>query len=310
MKKTVSVLLTLIISVLAFCSCGNPIEEHSGMSIVCTSFPQYDYIKNIIGSEEGLTLLLDDGGDLHSYEPSAQDIMSIGAADLFVYVGGVSDKWVENTLHAAENQKVRTVSLMDCVETYAEEYVAGMEHKHSGEHGTQDEHVWLSLKNAVKITQALCDIICEIDAENSQIYKANAEKYIAELTALDAEYTAVINSAKRNTLLFADRFPFRYLIEDYNLTYHAAFAGCSSESEASFQTMAFLIDKTNELALPVVLTIDGSDGSIAKSVCDATGAKSAMLDSCQSVTAKDIKNGTSYINIMKNNLEVLREVLN
>ncbi len=312
MKKTVSVLLAAVFAVLTLCACGKTVDEKSGLNIVCTSFPQYDYIKNIIGSDKGLTLLLDDGGDLHSYEPTAQDIITISNADLFVYVGGTSDKWVESTLKAAANQEIKAIALMDYVETYAEEYVAGMEHKHTDtdEHGTLDEHIWLSLRNAAKITQALCEIICDIDTENAPIYKANAEKYIAELNALDAEYTATVKSAKRDTLIFADRFPFRYLVEDYGLTYYAAFAGCSSESEASFQTMAFIIDKTKELELPVVLIIDGSDGSIAKSVCEATGAKSAMLDSCQSVSAQDIQNGTSYINIMKSNLNVLREALN
>ncbi len=312
MKKTVSVLLAAVFAVLTLCACGKTVDEKSGLNIVCTSFPQYDYIKNIIGSDKGLTLLLDDGGDLHSYEPTAQDIITISNADLFVYVGGTSDKWVESTLKAAANQEIKAIALMDYVETYAEEYVAGMEHKHTDtdEHGTLDEHIWLSLRNAAKITQALCEIICDIDTENAPIYKANAEKYIAELNALDTEYTATVKSAKRDTLIFADRFPFRYLVEDYGLTYYAAFAGCSSESEASFQTMAFIIDKTKELELPVVLTIDGSDGSIAKSVCEATGAKSAMLDSCQSVSAQDIQNGTSYINIMKSNLNVLREALN
>ncbi|MBE6770694.1 MAG: zinc ABC transporter substrate-binding protein [Ruminococcaceae bacterium] len=312
MKKTVSVLLAAVFAVLTLCACGKTVDEKSGLNIVCTSFPQYDYIKNIIGSDKGLTLLLDDGGDLHSYEPTAQDIITISNADLFVYVGGTSDKWVESTLKAAANQEIKAIALMDYVETYTEEYVAGMEHKHTDtdEHSTLDEHIWLSLRNAAKITQALCEIICDIDTENAPIYKSNAEKYIAELNALDAEYTTEVKSAKRDTLIFADRFPFRYLVEDYGLTYYAAFAGCSSESEASFQTMAFIIDKTKELELPVVLTIDGSDGSIAKSVCEATGAKSAMLDSCQSVSAQDIQNGTSYINIMKSNLNVLREALN
>ncbi|MEE1011876.1 MAG: metal ABC transporter substrate-binding protein, partial [Acutalibacteraceae bacterium] len=266
--------------------------------------------KNIIGSEENLTLLIDNGGDLHSYEPTAQDIIRIGSADLFVYVGGNSDKWVESTLKSANNPDLKTLALTEIVETYKEEYVAGMEHEHHNDHAADDEHVWLSLRNAAKITQALCDAVCEIDKENEQIYKTNAADYIAQLNALDIEYTAVISSAKRNTLVFADRFPFRYLIEDYSLEYYAAFAGCSSESEASFQTMAFLINKTKELGIPLVMTIDGSDGSIAKTVCEETGAKSAELDSCQSVSSADIKNGTSYINIMKSNLEVLREALN
>lgn len=312
MKKFISVILICIFSLLTLCSCKSVApSDTDGLSIICTTFPQYDYLKNIIGNDKNLTLLVDNGGDLHSYEPTAQDIIRISSADLFIYVGGNSDNWVEATLKSANNPDLKTVALTEIVETYKEEYVAGMEHEHhNAEHAAVDEHVWLSLRNAATITQVLCDAVCEIDKENEQLYKANTAEYISQLNALDIEYEAVISNAKRNTLVFADRFPFRYLIEDYSLEYYAAFAGCSSESEASFQTMAFLIDKTKELGIPVVLTIDGSDGSIAKTVCEETGAKSAELDSCQSVSSEDIQNGTSYINIMKSNLEILREALN
>lgn len=299
-------------------ACSNLPESNDTLSIVCTAFPQYDYIKNIMGSDNNLTLLLDDGGDLHSYEPTAQDIIAIGSADLFVYIGGTSDEWVDGALQSANNPAFKAIALMDLVDTYEEEYVVGMQHEHghehndahSGDHSTEDEHIWLSLRNSAEITQALCSAICEIDTENAEKYKVNTQNYINKLNSLDKEYKNVVASAERDVLLFADRFPFRYLIEDYNLTYHAAFAGCSSESEASFETMAYLIDKTAELKLPVVLTIEGSDGSLAKTVCDETGAKSATLNSCQSVTAQDIENGTSYINIMKSNLEILQEALN
>lgn len=317
MKKLLSVLLAAVTALFALCSCDADTKKADGLSIVCTTFPQYDFIRNILGSSDGLTLLIDNGGDLHSYEPTANDIIAIGSSDLFVYVGGVSDKWVESTLEAANNPELKTVALMDIVDTYAEEYVAGMEHNHEEheehgheEHGTQDEHVWLSLRNAAKITQTLCDEICKIDSANAEKYKANTEKYVTQLNSLDSEYSKLVENSARDTVLFADRFPFRYLIEDYSLNYYAAFAGCSSESEASFQTMAFLIDKAKELSLPVVLTIDGSDGSIAKALCDDVGCKSAMLNSCQSVTAKDIENGVTYIWIMQSNLEVLREALN
>lgn len=318
MKKFICLIFSALIT-FSFCACENPSDNGSDeLSIVCTAFPQYDYIKNIIGSEENLTLLLDDGGDLHSYEPTAQDIISIGSADLFVYIGGVSDEWVEGALQSANSKTLKTIAIMDLVDTYEEEYVAGMQHEHShshneahsGDHKNEDEHIWLSLRNSAVITQALCDEICKVDPANAEKYKTNAQNYINKLNSLDKEYESVIESAKRDVLLFADRFPFRYLIEDYNLTYHAAFAGCSSESEASFETMAYLIDKTAELKLPVILTIEGSDGSLAKTVCDETGAKSATLNSCQSVTAQDIENGTSYINIMKSNLEILQEALN
>lgn len=319
MKKGISIIFAVFFAALSLCSCSGNIEKADGLSIVCTAFPQYDFVKNIIGSEYGLTLLLDDGADLHSYEPTAQDIIKIGNADIFIYGGGVSDNWVEGALKSANNPDLTVIATMDLVDTLKEEYVAGMqqenhEHEHheahTGDHAEEDEHIWLSLRNSAVITEKICEAICNTDPENAEKYKSNSEKYISELNALDGEYKTVIESAARKTVLFADRFPFRYLTEDYGLTYFAAFAGCSSESEASFETMAFLIDKTKELALPVILTIDGSDGSLAETVCESTGAKTAVLDSCQSVSSADIADGTSYIGIMKNNLEILREALN
>lgn len=313
MKKILSILICAVLCITVMCSCGDNGTSHGGLKIVCTAFPQYDYVRNILGTSDSVTLLLDDGADLHSYEPTATDIIEIASADLFIYIGGVSDSWVEGALKSANSDSLKAVALMDMVETYDVDYVAGMEkehnHNHEGEH-EKDEHIWLSLRNSAKVTQILCDIICEIDTANAEKYKSNAQNYINSLNELDGEYKAVVESAKRKTLLFADRFPFRYLVEDYFLEYHAAFSGCSSESEASFQTMAFLIDKTKELNLPVVITIEGSDGSIAEMICKETGAKTVTLDSCQSVSAADIENGTSYINIMKNNLEILREALN
>lgn len=312
MKNFVSIIICAALCMIFMCSCGNTAVNDDGLKIVCTAFPQYDYVKNILGSEEGLSLLLDDGADLHSYEPTATDIIEISSADLFIYIGGISDAWVEGALKSANSENLKTVALMDLVETYEVDYVAGMEkeaHNHNEEH-EDDEHIWLSLRNSAEITKALCDMICEIDAANAEKYKANTEKYINSLNMLDNEYKAVVDSAARKTLLFADRFPFRYLVEDYGLDYHAAFSGCSSESEASFQTMAFLIDKTKELALPAVMVIEGSDGSIAEMICNETGAKSLILDSCQSVSSSDIQQGTNYLDIMKKNLEILKEALN
>ena len=312
MKKLVSIIL-IAATLLSLCACGGtaPEQSKSSLSIVCTAFPQYDFVKNILGTDEGLTLLVDDGSDLHSYEPTAQDIITIGSADIFIYVGGTSDEWVEGVISAANNPDLKTIAMMDLVETYDEEYVAGMEHSHAEEgHATKDEHIWLSLNNAGYLTQIICDAICEIEPQNADRYRTNAGKFIADAITLEMEYKLAVKDAKRKVLLFADRFPFRYLTEAYGIEYYAAFAGCSSESEASFQTIAFLIDKTKELSLPVVLTIDGSDGSIAKTICDATGAKTAVLDSCQSVSMADIQNGTTYMGIMRSNLEVLREALN
>lgn len=317
MKKVFCVIVSAIILFSLWACSATPKTEYDGLKIVCTAFPQYDFIKNIIGTDEGLTLLVDDGADLHSYEPTAQDIIAIGASDIFVYIGGISDKWVDGVISSANNPDLKTVAIMDLVNTLEEEYVAGMEHEkhihvsaHNGDHSEEDEHVWLSLKNAAAITSSLCETICEIDSANTEKYKSNTESYINSLNALDAEYQEVIDSASRKTLLFADRFPFRYLTEDYGLTYYAAFGGCSSESEASFETMAFLIDKTKELSLPSVLIIEGSDGSIAEMICEETGAGVLTLDSCQSVSATNIKQGVNYLEIMENNLKVIQEALN
>ncbi len=311
MKKILAVLITAVTILCIFCGCGNvQTEEQNGIKIVCTAFPQYDFAKNILGEAEGSVILLtDNGADLHSYEPTAADIIEIGSADLFIYVGGVSDEWVDGIIKSANNPKLKTLAITDTVDTLNNEIENGTHHNH--EHELQkDEHIWLSLENAAEITTAISQKMCEADSENTAVYTANANAYIEKINALDGEYESVINSAKRKVLLFADRFPFRYLTESYSLEYYAAFSGCSSESEASFETMAFLIDKTNELSLPVILTIDGSDGSLAKTVSDATGAKIKTLDSCQSVSIADIENGTDYLKIMASNLEVLKEALN
>lgn len=311
MKKFLAVIIAAVTILCLFCSCSNvQTEEQNGIKIVCTAFPQYDFAKNILGSAEGkIILLTDNGADLHSYEPTAADIIEISSADLFIYVGGVSDEWVDGIIKSANNPELKTLAITDTVETLYDERESGTHHDH--EHELQkDEHIWLSLKNAVEITKAISRKMCEADSENASVYTANANAYIEKINALDKEYESVINSAKRNILLFADRFPFRYLTESYSLEYYAAFSGCSSESEASFETMAFLIDKTKELSLPVILTIDGSDGSLAKTVSDAAGAKIRTLDSCQSVSITDIENGTDYLKIMASNLEVLKEALN
>ena len=313
MKKIFAVIIAALLFICAFCGCGNvQTEKQNGIKIVCTAFPQYDFAKNILGNVSGsVTLLTDNGADLHSYEPTAADIVEIGSADLFIYVGGVSDEWVDGIVKSANNPKLKALAIMDTVETLDEERISGMQHEHGHNHEVQkDEHVWLSLENAAKITKAICDKMCEADSENASVYTANANAYINKINALDTEYKKVIGSAERKVLLFADRFPFRYLTESCSLEYYAAFSGCSSESEASFETMAFLIDKTKELSLPVILIIDGSDGSLAKTVSDATGAKIKTLDSCQSVSITDIENGTDYLKIMTSNLEVLKEALN
>lgn len=311
MKKIISVILSAALIAALFCSCGKVI--HCGdIKIVCTTFVQYDFAKNILGSDRNLILLIDNGSDLHGYEPTAEDIVNIATASLFVYGGGVSDNWVNKTLEAASNDGLKTFALMDYVEPLCadHEHVEHEGHEHHHEEDEIDEHVWLSIKNAVIIVEELCDAICEIDPDNAESYKSNSAEYTEKLTALDAEYETAVANSERSFLLFADRFPFIYLTTNYGIEYHAAFTGCSSETEASTETMKSLIDETKEHSLPVILKIDGSDGRVAGQVSRETGTKILTLNSCQSISMKEIEKGANYLDIMSENLEVLKEALN
>lgn len=323
MKKRIS--LALAAALLAgicvgFCGCGAENgKKTDGISVVATVFPAYDWVRAVVGETDTveLTMLLDDGVDLHSFQPSADDVVRIAGCDLFLYVGGESDGWVEDTLGEGGKDSRIVLDLIELLGDAAktEEAVEGMEAEEDGEDGEEaeyDEHVWLSLKNAGFFVEKIRDALSELDKANAETYAANAEAYLQELSALDREFVSAIGQASRKTLLFGDRFPFRYLADDYGLTYYAAFPGCSAESEASFETVLFLAKKVDELALPVVLTTEGSDGRIAQTVIGATEGKNAevlAMDSMQSTTAKDVKNGKTYLSAMKQNLEVLKKAL-
>ena len=291
-------------------------------SVVATIFPVYDWVREVAGDDVDLTLLLDNGVDLHSYQPTAQDIMKVATCDMFVYVGGESDDWVEDALSEAVNPDMVVVNLVEAMgeDIKMEEIVEGMEREedeheadaHEDHEDEADEHVWLSLRNAQKLVKVLASALGEADPANAERYAANADAYAEKLAALDAEYAAVCEGADYDTLLFGDRFPFRYLTDDYGLKYYAAFSGCSAESEASFETVVFLAGKLEELQLPAVMTIEGSDGRLAETVVQATGTRDAKiltLDSMQSTTGEDLKNGATYLSIMEENLEVLRQAL-
>jgi len=295
-----------------------PREEH--LTIVAAAFPEYDWLRQILGAEienTELTMLLDNGVDLHSYQPSADDIIRISTCDLFVYTGGVSSSWVDAALAEAINGEMLVVDLMEVlVQDAADaEHVHDAhceEHGHDG-HGTDDEHIWLSLKNASVLCTRIAEQLCVADPENAAVYTENTQAYTAQLDALDRAYQSAVESGKFDTLLFADRFPFRCLEEDYGLSCHAAFPGCSAESEADFETIAFLSGKMDELELPGVLTIDGSDQSLAQTVLRNTREPNRSiwtLDSMQSVTAGELEDGLSYLSVMENNLRVLKNALN
>ncbi len=324
MKKLIALLLSVLLITACFAACGGktdtpdtPADDSGKLNVVCSIFPQYDFIKAIAGDEVNLTLLLDSKTDLHSYTPTADDIMTISKADLFINIGGESDDWAEDVLSSAANDKLHVVSLLKLVDAVEEETLPGMqeeeeheETEHEEDGPEYDEHVWTSLKNVIQIIPALTDVLCELDSGNTALYQANSSAYLAQLEALEAKYSDTIGKAARKTLLFADRFPFRYLADDYGLTCYAAFSGCSAETEASFETMTFLVDTVKEQSLPFVLMIDGSDGSVAETVSRQSGAEIRTLNSCQSVSPDDIAAGASYLTIMENNLAVLSEVLN
>ena len=323
MKKMLAILLVLSLALLSFSSCGKtpaapedgtaPADGGKKLNVVCSIFPPYDFIRAIAVDRVDLTLLLDSKTDLHSYSPTADDIMKISNADLFVNIGGESDDWAEDVIASAENENLRVVSLIDLVTAVEEEALPGMqeeEEEHEEEGPEYDEHVWTSLKNVIQIIPALTDTLCELDEANAAFYRANSEDYLQLLETLEAEYAAAIGSAARKTLLFADRFPFRYLADDYGLQCYAAFSGCSAETEASFETMTMLVDTVKAQNLPFVLMIDGSDGSVADSVSRQSGAEIRTLNSCQSVSSDDIAAGATYLSIMNDNLDVLKEVLN
>ena len=309
-------------------SAQNVSGAKDSLSVVAAIFPAYDWAREVIGDNTetaDLTLLLDSGVDLHSYKPTVDDILTISNCDVFIYVGGESDAWVTDALSQAANEDMQVIRLMDVLKDSVkeEELVEGMqagddnESDGDGEESAEetpeyDEHVWLSLKNAKILTDAIAQALEEADPDNAEAYSENAQAYMDKLTALDEEYQKAALAGERDTILFADRFPFRYLTDDYDLNYYAAFAGCSAETEASFETILFLAGKADELELPVILTIDGSDQTIAEAVINSTNAKDQKIlsmNSMQSITAGDMEDGASYLSVMEENLEVLKEAL-
>lgn len=315
-------LLAGIFSLTACSSDKNANAEQGGVkpSIVCTVFPIYDWVREILGDDfdnYNISLLIDNGVDLHNYQPSAADIALLSACDLFIYIGGESDEWADSALASAANEGRVELNLINELGSLAkeEEHAEGMqedEEEHSHDEAVYDEHIWLSLKNAQVLCKSILGTLTQAYPEKADLYAANADSYIERLSALDGEYKAAVDAASVRTLLFADRFPFRYLTDDYGLTYYAAFSGCSAETEASFETISFLAKKIDELGLSAVSVIEGSDGKIAQTVIASTASENqatVTFNSMQSVTQSDIENGASYYSIMRQNLDSLKQAL-
>lgn len=315
MKKIIYMCMAVVLAFagLTACSSNTQKTDENQLKVVTTIFPQYDFVRNIGGDKVDITMLLKPGAESHSYEPTPQDIKDIQACDLFIYVGGENDVWVEDILTSMEGEKPETLRLMDIVSTVEEEVVEGMEeeeHEHEGEEEAEmDEHVWTSPKNAIAIVNAIAKSMEEKSPENAQIYTERSEAYAKELEVLDEMFRDVVSRAQRKTLVFGDRFPFRYLSEEYGLSYYAAFSGCSTDTEASASTIAFLIDKVKSEQIPVVFTIEFSNGKIADTICESTGAEKLSLYSCHNVTKQQMEDGVSYLSMMTENVESLRKAL-
>lgn len=288
--------------------CGAPNVKRSGkINVLCTVFPLYDWARNIAGNTAEVSLLNENGADMHSYQPTAADIVRLHSCDILIYTGGESEKWVAEVIKQTENENLRTLNLIELLGGKAvTEREEGAEHRENGDE--TDEHIWLSLKNAEILTDKIAAALSGADNKNADIYKTNAAKYAERLAASDKEYTEALKNAKHKAMIFADRFPFRYFTEDYGLDYYAAFPGCSAETEASFETVIFLAKKADENGDCIFIT-ETSNGDIAKAVNRNTAKRNKKiltLDSMQSVSKKDIKNGLTYISVMQKNLETLK----
>lgn len=309
MKRILSFLVLLALLVCGSACADTPAAPNDGrLSVVATIFPQYDFVRQIAGDAVDLTLLLPPGGESHSYEPTPRDMAAIAACDLFIEVGGPSEEWAADLRSSVDTDGMRVIALLDLVE------VIGMEHEHDHDHADHeeelDEHVWTSPRNAAVIAGAIADALIALDPDNADLYRTNADAYLAKLSALDATFADIAENSARKTLIFGDRFPFRYLADAYGLDYAAAFPGCAAEGEPAPATVAALIEQVKAESIPVVFTIEFSRGEIADAICAETGAAKRTMHSCHNLSVADFEAGVTYVELMSRNAELLREALN
>lgn len=302
------------------------VQENAKLNIVTTVFPPYDFVRQIGGDYVEITMLLAPGMESHSYEPTPRDMIAVIESDLFLYTGGESDVWVDELL-AGEADNVNARAMIDWVDAVEEEHIEGMQTKEAGHaaeegahtegiiaedmhvHAEYDEHVWTSPKNAAIIAEQICRELIVLDPAHETMYRQNADTYIARLMQLDGQFRETVDNAARTELVFGDRFPFRYMTEEYNLTYYAAFPGCSSETEPSAATIAFLTDKVKEDGIPLVLYLELSNHKVADIIAETAGVETAMLHSCHNITKEQLESGMTYVDLMQYNLTVLEEAL-
>ena len=319
MKKRLSCFL---LAALLLCCCGcaaRPTPDDERLQVVCSLFPYYDFVRAIGGEYVSATLLIPAGRETHSFEPTPLDVITVSRADVFVYNGGESEYWVDEILGAAGESIGSVVRMMDHVDALEEEIADGMEgHGHDHEHHHEedghdeisyDEHIWTSPVGAKELCRAICDALCAADSDHAALYRANLDAYLLQLDALDAAFTDVVSQAQRCTLVFGDRFPLLYLCKTYGLEYSAAFHGCAGDTEPSLATLKYLIDKVRDEAIPVVYTIELSSRKVALAIAESTDAAVAQLHSCQNVTKEEFDGGATYLSLMWQNVEALKEGL-
>ena len=287
------------------------------LQIVCTAFPQYDFVRQIAGGTADVTMLVQPGADVHHYEPAPQDIIDIYECDIFIYTGGESDEWADRILESSVSEKRRVIAMLDCCEKAEEETTEGMWTAdffgHDGhEHGDEeyDEHVWTSLENASAIVCEIRDTLCEADPEHAEDYRNNTSEYLKKLEELRRAFQDVVDNAQRKTIVFGDRFPLLYFVKEFGLDYKAAYRGCAADSEAGAETVAYLIDYVTDNDIPVVFKQDLSNGNIAQVISDATGAEVRVFYPCHNLSKEDFDNGETYLSLMEKNLQSLKEALN
>jgi zinc transport system substrate-binding protein len=311
LKRAILFLITFAALLSGVTACKpnkNAAIKNGKINITTTNFPPYDFARQIAGDRVNLVMLLPPGSESHSFEPSPRDIITIQNSDIFIYVGGESDKWIDRILQSMNTDNMKILAMIETVEAVDEEIVEGMEE--DGDAAAYDEHVWTSPGNAILIVQAITETLCETDTANSDYYRQNAATYIEELRLLDIAFAEAVSNSKRGVIIFADRFPFRYLADAYRLTYYAAFPGCSTDTEPSAATVKFLIDKIRAERIPVVFHIELSNERMANTISGETGAKKLLLHSSHNITKKDFDSGLGYLDIMKNNVKNLKEALN